>query len=71
MLQLITNVIALGDASGVSDLATALGGILTADNLFSILTTFVPVIGGIVLFAFAYKRVKKMVSGASNGKAKI
>lgn len=58
-------------ATGTSDLATALGSILTADNLFSILATFIPVVGGIILFAFAYRIVRKMVTGTSKGKAKI
>lgn len=56
---------------GTADLATALGSILTADALFGALTAFIPVLGGILIFAFGYRMVRKMISGAGKGKAKI
>lgn len=53
------------------DLATALGGILTMDKFLGALTILVPVIGGVLIFAFIYGRVKKLVNGAQKGKAKM
>lgn len=52
-------------------LVTALEGILSFDALMTIFTTLVPVIGGVVLFAFSYRTVRKLIKGASKGKANI
>lgn len=52
-------------------LATALKGILTTDAFMADLTTLVPVIGGVLVFAFSYRMVKKIIGGAQKGKAKI
>lgn len=57
--------------TGINGLADALKGILTTDAFMESLTVLVPVIGGVLLFAFVYRTVKKLVSGASKGKAKI
>lgn len=57
--------------SVMEGLATALQGILTTDKFFANLTTLVPVIGGILIFAFTYRIVRKMVSGAQRGKARV
>lgn len=57
--------------TGMSGLATALEGILTADKFMAMITTLVPVIGGVLLFAFVYRIVKRIVSGAQKGKARI
>lgn len=50
---------------------TALKGILTTDAMFTNLASLIPVVGGVLIFAFTYRIVKKIVSGASKGKAKI
>lgn len=55
----------------MTDLVTALQGILTTDSFFSNLTALVPVIGGVLIFAFTYRLVKKIIKGASRGKANI
>lgn len=57
--------------SVMDGLATALQGILTTDKFFANLTTLVPVIGGVLIFAFTYRIVKKIVGGAQKGKARI
>lgn len=49
----------------------ALKGILTTDAMFTNLASLIPVVGGVLIFAFTYRIVKKIVSGASKGKAKI
>lgn len=52
-------------------LVTALSGILTTEAFMANLTSLVPVIGGVLIFAFTYRLVKKIVKGASKGKANI
>lgn len=59
------------DATAMSGLATALQGILTTDSFMANLTTLVPVIGGVLIFAFTYRLVKKIIKGAAKGKANI
>ena len=55
----------------MSSLVTALQGILTTDTFFANLTALVPVIGGVLIFAFTYRLVRKIIKGASRGKANI
>lgn len=59
------------DATGTSGLVTALEGILTTDAFMGALTALVPVIGGVLLFAFTYRIVRKIVKGSAKGKANI
>ena len=55
----------------MSGLVTALEGILNTDAFMTSLTSLIPVIGGVLLFAFVYRIVKRMISGAPKGKARI
>ena len=57
--------------SSMEAVVTALKGILTTDAMFTNLASLIPVVGGVLIFAFTYLIVKKIVSGASKGKAKI
>lgn len=57
--------------TGMSALVTALQGILTTDAFMGALTALVPVIGGVLLFAFVYRIVRKMIKGTAKGKANI
>lgn len=50
---------------------TALKSILTTDAMFTNLASLIPVVGGVLIFAFTYRIVKKIVKGASKGKAAI
>ena len=52
-------------------LVTALQGILTTDNFMANFTALVPVIGGVLIFAFTYRLVKKIIKGAQKGKANV
>lgn len=61
----------IGTATGMSDLVSALQGILTTDAFMGALSALVPVIGGVLLFAFVYRITRKLVKGASKGKANI
>ena len=59
------------EQSGMSALVTALQGILTTDAFMANLVSLVPVIGGVLIFAFTYRLVRKIVKGAAKGKANI
>ena len=61
----------MGQETGMTALVTALQGILTTDSFMTNLTALVPVIGGVLIFAFTYRIVRKIVKGASKGKANI
>lgn len=52
-------------------LVTALQQVISADALLTTLTDFIPVIGGLIAFAFIYRVLRKVVKGASKGKASI
>lgn len=55
----------------MADVVTALQGILTTNAMFTNLAALIPVVGGVLIFAFTYRIVKKIVKGASKGKAAI
>lgn len=57
--------------SVMSGLVTALQGILTTDAFMANFATLVPVIGGVLVFAFTYYIVRRMIKGASKGKARV
>lgn len=60
-----------GGTSAMSAVVTALQSILTTDAMFTNLASLIPVVGGVLIFAFTYRIVKKIVKGASKGKAAI
>ena len=63
-----------GDApvvTGMEALVTALKSILTTDAFMANLTALVPVIGGVLIFAFTYRLVRKLIKGSQKGKANI
>ena len=57
--------------TSMSGVVTALQGILTTDAMFTNLAALIPVVGGVLIFAFTYRIIKKIVKGAQIGKAKI
>ena len=60
-----------GTPTTMEALVTALKTVLTTDAMFANLTALILVIGGVLLFAFTYRIVRKMISKASKGKAGI
>lgn len=60
-----------GTPTTMEALVTALKQVLTTDAMFANLTSLIPVIGGVLLFAFTYRIVRKIISKASKGKAGI
>lgn len=61
----------MGETSAMSSVVTALQSILTTDAMFTNLAALIPVVGGVLIFAFTYMIVKKIVKGAAKGRARI
>ena len=61
----------IADATGMANLVTALQGILTTDAFMGAITALIPVVGGVLLFSFTWRVVRKIVKGAAKGKANI
>lgn len=59
------------DPTGIQALVAALQSAINADTMFSNLALVIPVIGGVLVFAFMYHIVKKVIKGAAKGKARI
>lgn len=59
------------DVTSMSSLVTALQSVLTTDAMFTNLASLIPVVGGVLIFAFTYRIVKKIITGASKGKARV
>lgn len=55
----------------MSALVTALQSILTTDAMFTNLSALIPVVGGVLIFAFTYRIVRRIVKSAQMGKANI
>ena len=57
--------------TAMSSVVSALQSILTTDAMFTNLAALIPVVGGVLIFAFTYRIIRRIVSGANKGKAKI
>lgn len=57
--------------TSMSSVVTALTSILTTDAMFTNLASLISVVGGVLIFAFTYRIVRKIVKGAAKGKANI
>lgn len=55
----------------MTNLVTAMQSAINTDAMFTNLTLLIPVIGGVMLFAFTYRIVRKIIKGASKGKATV
>lgn len=58
------------DMSGFITALTGTDGV-TSENLWTQITAAAGFMGAIVIFAFGYRVVKKMIKGVSKGKASI
>ena len=59
------------DATAMSNVVTALQGILTTDAMFTNLAALIPVVGGVLIFAFTYRIIKRIIGGAQHAKARL
>lgn len=58
-------------STAMTDVVTALQSILTTNAMFTNLAALIPVVGGVLIFAFTYRIIRRIVSGAQKAKAKI
>lgn len=58
-------------ATAMSSLVTALQSVLTTDAMFTNLSSLIPVVGGVLIFAFTYRIVRRLIGKAQKGKAGI
>lgn len=63
--------IAEGVTGGMSDIVSALTTGITSAGLFGTVAQIMPFVVIMIGFAFGYKVLKKVVKGASKGKASI
>lgn len=63
----------LGEVSTnfMTDLVTAIQSAVSTSTMLSNLTSLIPAVGGVIVFAFTYRIVRKLLKGASKGKANI
>ena len=57
--------------TAMESVVTALQGILTTNSMFTNLAALIPVVGGVLIFAFTYRLVRRLINKASKGKAGI
>lgn len=57
--------------TSMSAVVTALTSILTTDAMFTNLAALIPIIGGVLIFAFTYRIIKRVITGAQKGKARV
>lgn len=58
-------------STAFSGVVTALQNAISTDTMFTNLGALVPVVGGVLIFAFTYRIIRKIIKGAQSGKAKI
>lgn len=61
----------MGETTAMSNVVTALQSILTTDAMFTNLASLIPVIGGVLIFAFTYRIIRRIISKAQRGKATV
>lgn len=61
----------MADPTPMQQVVTALTSILTTDAMFTNLAVLIPVVGGVLIFAFTYRIIRKIIGGAQRAKAKI
>ena len=59
----------LDTVTSMSAVVTALQSILTTDAMFTNLAALIPVVGGVLIFAFTYRIIRRIISKAQKGKA--
>lgn len=59
------------DPTPFQSVVSALQTAISTDSMFTNLAALIPVVGGVLIFAFTYRIIKKIVKGAQRGKANI
>lgn len=55
----------------MANVVNALTTAISTDTMFTNLAALIPVVGGVLIFAFTYRIIRKIVKGAQRGKASI
>ena len=61
----------MGETTAMADVVSALQSILTTNAMFTNLSLLIPVVGGVLIFAFTYRIIRRIIGGANKGKARI
>ena len=59
------------EPTAFQNVVTALTNNISTDAMFINLGALIPVVGGVLIFAFTYRIIRKIVKGAQRGKASI
>lgn len=59
------------DATAMENVVSALQSAISTNTMFTNLASLIPVIGGVLIFAFTYRIIRKIVTKAQKGKAGI
>lgn len=57
--------------TSMSSVVTALQSAISTDAMFTNLSALIPVVGGLLIFAFTYRIIRRIVKGAGKGKANV
>lgn len=57
--------------TAMNSVVTALQSILTTDAMFTNLSALIPVVGGVLIFSFTYRIIRRIVGKGQKGKAAI
>lgn len=57
--------------TSMSSVVTALQTAINTDSMFTNLGVLIPVVGGVLIFAFTYRIIRRIISGANKGKARV
>ena len=57
--------------TSMSNVVTALQSAISTDAMFTNLASLIPVVGGLLIFAFTYRIIRRIVKGAGRGKANV
>lgn len=55
----------------MTNVVSALQTALNTDAMFTNLGVLIPVVGGVLIFAFTYRIIRRIIKGANSGKARI
>lgn len=57
--------------TSMTGVVTALQSAINTDAMFTNLGVLIPVVGGLLIFAFTYRIIRRIVKGAGKGKANV
>ena len=57
--------------TSMTNVVSALQSALNTDAMFTNLGVLIPVVGGVLIFAFTYRIIRRIIKGANSGKARI